>query len=446
MQQKEIAGLKIHSVGKKELLETLLLRISSGQHTFITTPYSEFLFRALQNPETMSLLNKADFALPDGIGLFWASKYLSIPLTAKSYPGKILQAFWQLKYSLAAILLYPKWIKSAFVEKIPGSDLVWDMAKMANDNGWSIYLLGGYGETAKLAAERLKIENSKLKIAGTSSKNPEDKTIIDDIKMSYADIVLVAYGPIKQEQWIVDNMDMLPAKLYIGLGGTFDYLAGVKTPPPKFIRYVGLEWLWRLFTQPKRYGRIWQATYGLIDSLIRYKVFKSLPFRPNAVSVIINNDNKIFIGKYNSQKAAIKKLGRATSDFHDYWQFPQGGIEAWENPVEGARRELVEETGMNTVLFLGFASRTYSYEWVKMAYRPLLVNKHYQFKGQEQHIAFFHFSGPESEIRLEKNEFLEYRWIAPENLVNSISHEKRPLAQIVLEELPKFLEKIKYKC
>src|SRR5580704_6968104 len=104
MSKVDIAGLKIDAITKKEFLDLVLARIKSGQKTFVTTPYSEFLYYGFQNPEVFDVLNKADFALADGIGIFWAKKYLELPLTAKSYWGKIIQAAWQMNYSLAAII------------------------------------------------------------------------------------------------------------------------------------------------------------------------------------------------------------------------------------------------------------------------------------------------------------------------------------------------------
>ncbi len=272
----DIAGLKIDSLNKQELLDLMLERIKTNQKTWVTTVYSEFLYAGLKGPTIMEMLNKADIAVPDGIGIFWAKRYLSLCLTVKNYWLKILQAFWQAKYSLLAILLYPRWIKSAFPEKIVGADLVWDIAKMAGDNDLSIYLLGGFGNTPNIVNSKLKAQNPKLKTAGCSNKNPDDISLINDINQSAPDILFVAYGPIKQEKWIYENLSKLPSvKLAMGVGGSFDYIAGKRLAPATIIRKIGLEWLWRLFTQPHRIRRISNATFGLIFRLIKYKA-KSL--------------------------------------------------------------------------------------------------------------------------------------------------------------------------
>ena len=205
MEKIDIAGLKINAITKQELLDSLSQRIQSNQKTWVTTVYSEFLYAGLKDPKIMELLNQADIAVPDGIGIFWAHRFLSIPLTAKNYWLKILQALWQVKYSLVAILFYPKYIHSTLSdgrekvrnsdfqnnednegrqklgEKIVGADLIWDIAKKAAAQNLSIYLLGGFGDTPELVAEKLakdinlgRIVYLSLNIAGYSNKNPND--------------------------------------------------------------------------------------------------------------------------------------------------------------------------------------------------------------------------------------------------------------------------------
>ena len=443
MKKIDVAGLKLDSITKRELLDVLSNRLKNGQKTFITTPYSEFLYRGLLDPELMDVFNQADFSVPDGIGLFWAKKYLSIPLTAQSNYGKIFQAVWQIKYSLAAILFRPSYIRSAFAEKIPGSDLIWDIAQLAAENNWTIYLLGGFGNTPQLAAEKIQhyTDHTLLVlgrepreyapiIAGYSAKNPDDPTVIDDIKKSNADMVLVAYGPGKQEQWIVTHKDELPGKLFIGLGGTFDYLAGKQIPPPAAIRFIGLEWLWRLFTQPRRWRRIWQATAGLALQLMKYKFFTSYPYRKNVVNVIVNTDNKIFIARRNPEKH--KDLGLYSDPV--YWLLPQGGVDGQEDLIAAARRETMEETGLKNLDLLFTAQDVYAYDW-NFSQRPIKSNLHFPFRGQSQSLVGFRYNGSDSEIYLDKYELLEYRWVDPTEAVSLVHKEKKIITALAIEHL-----------
>ena len=70
------------------------------------------------------------------------------------------------------------------------------------------------------------------------------------------DVVLVAFGMPKQERWIARNLDRLPsARVAVGIGGSLDYLAGAAKPPPPIVHAIGLEWLWRLVRDPRRWRR-----------------------------------------------------------------------------------------------------------------------------------------------------------------------------------------------
>lgn len=446
MNKVDVAGLKIDAITKEQFLAAALARIKSGQRTSVFTPYSEFLYHSFQAPKLLEVFNSADFSVADGIGIFWAKRYLEIPLTAKSYWGKILQALWQLKYSLAAILFNPGWVKSALPEKIVGADLIWDLAKLAANNNFSIFLLGGFGDTPKIVAEKLSAsivrgrELSKyLKIAGYSNKGPDDLSVIEDVNRANPDLIFVAYGPIKQEKWIYENLPKLNTKLAIGVGGSFDYIAGKKSAPPKFIRYSGLEWLWRLFTQPKRVKRIINATFGLMLFLLRYKIFMSYPYRQNVVSVILNNKNNILVCRRNPNYRDGRKFGLGKNDLVNYWQFPQGGIENNEDVKQTALRECREEVGLTKLLILKVSPTKVSYLYPNEK-RPLFGNSS-RYKGQHQSIVYLRLEQPQEVTKIDDIEFIDYKWVPLEKLVDEVHEHRKEIAQIVQRDLKKMQEK-----
>jgi N-acetylglucosaminyldiphosphoundecaprenol N-acetyl-beta-D-mannosaminyltransferase len=273
MPKVDVAGLKLDAITKAEFLGELHSRIARKEQAFVVTPYSEFLYSALRDPKLMALFNSADISIVDGIGVLWAHRYLSIPLTRKSYLGKIFQAVWQMVYSGAGILLAPKTLYKTFPEKITGADVVWDIARLASEKNYSIYLLGAQGDIAQRAGEKLRAKYHNLKVAGSSNKSPgQEAEIIPEINQSGADILFVAYGPPRQEQWIFDNKGKLTTKVMVGLGGTFDYITGERSQPPRFMRRIGLEWLFRLITQPSRLIRIKRGVLDLIIDMVRYKL------------------------------------------------------------------------------------------------------------------------------------------------------------------------------
>ena len=271
----DLLGVKINAEPKETILREIGGLLQKGRPIFITTPYSESVVAAQKDEEFRNVLNSADFALPDGIGLLWAAKFLNTP-PPQAWGGQGRgRWFWlvgELLKSLLAIIFYPKYIRDPIPEKISGSEFVWDLTRLAAQNNYSIYLLGGFAQTAALVAQRLKSLFPNLKIAGTYPGNPSEQGIVEKINGARPDFLFVAFGPKTQEKWISQSLPKLRIRLAIGLGGTFDYLAGKRPYRPKKWALRGLEWLWRLLTQPWRLGRIFRGVGGLIYYSFRFKV------------------------------------------------------------------------------------------------------------------------------------------------------------------------------
>jgi N-acetylglucosaminyldiphosphoundecaprenol N-acetyl-beta-D-mannosaminyltransferase len=268
-----IAGLRVAAEKKPDVLSYIQQRMRAGQVTVVSTVYSEFLYAALQNHSVMDTLNRADVAVADGVGVVWAHEFLSAPLAARNKVIRCLVAFWQMVRTGASILLFPRTIYKTIPEKIVGADLSWDLGALAAQEGVSVFLLGGHDNVPEVVAKKLQARFPNLTIAGASNADyPGTEELLQKIRESGAAMLFVAWGPIRQERWIIENIKRLPnVKLAIGLGGTFDYIAGRRSAPPQVIRSIGLEWLFRLLTQPHRLPRIYRATFGLVWELIRYK-------------------------------------------------------------------------------------------------------------------------------------------------------------------------------
>lgn len=428
----DVAGLKISPITKTELLKQIAERIKAKQKTFVCTPYSEFLYASFENPDFRQLINTADFAIADGVGILWAKLFLRVPLTLKYFYLNILQAWWQVVWTGASILLQPSLMYKAIPEKIVGADLIWDLAGLAEQNQFTVYLLGGRGVVAELTAKKLRQKFPNLKIVGTSNKEMDDESILADLTEAKPDMLFVAFKAQAAEQWIAQNLPKIPVNFAIALGGTFDYVAGFKMQPPKFVRSVGLEWLYRLITQPSRIRRIFNATWGMVLGLVRYKVYASRDFRANGAAVVINKEGKILLCR---RVPGYAKSGASPKIYlSDYWQFPQGGLEKNEDPILGTQRELREETGITSVEVIGEAKYKNSYTW-NNATRRLIRFDVYPFQGQIQVTVFFKFTGDESEVKLDQRELVDFVWLSPEDLLRSIHPERRPHAEIVLAEL-----------
>ena len=250
----DVLGVKINPDSKSTILTEIGSRLDSGKSTFIVTPYSETLVAAQKDEEFRNVLNSADLAVPDGAGVVWAASFLE---------------------------------KIQF-ERTPGRDFFLDLCALAESRGESVFLLGGFGDTPEIVGQKLKEKFPHLKIAGTSNYPPplarggdggeveptgeKNSKIINLINSSNTDFLFVALGPISQEKWIFHNLPNLRVRLAMGVGGTFDYIAGKRPLPPQFLASAGLEWLWRLLTQPWRFFRILKGVLGLIWYVIRARM------------------------------------------------------------------------------------------------------------------------------------------------------------------------------
>ncbi len=225
----------------------------------IVTPNPEIVLEANKNSEYMEVLNNADMSIPDGMGILWASKFKKIT-EAENNKWKRLSKFF---ISLGFTALSKKYATTEIPERVTGVDLMEKICAMAGERGHSIFLLGAAEGVAEKTAVKLIQKYPNLKIVGTFAGTPseEDETdIVELINSTKPEIIFVAYGAPKQELWLSRNLRKLETvRVGMGVGGSFDFIAGVQKRAPVKLRKAGLEWLYRLYKQPSRVKRIWNA-------------------------------------------------------------------------------------------------------------------------------------------------------------------------------------------
>lgn len=254
----DVAGVKITNISRQEAIEEVSKIVRSDKSGYIVTPYSELVVFALKHSAYKNILNNSVLSLPDGIGILWSAKYLS----------SMKVGLWR---SLFAIIFDRAYIRSVIKERISGSEFIYDIAKLAAEKNYSLSLVGGSNNVAAQSAHELKKLFPNLNIKLALSGRPFDEKIVQEINQSDSDILAICYSPPKQEMWLAQNLDKLGVRVAIGLGGTFDYLAKKRLMAPKFMRLAGLEWLWRVITQPWRLARIWNAVPVFIWEIYKYK-------------------------------------------------------------------------------------------------------------------------------------------------------------------------------
>jgi N-acetylglucosaminyldiphosphoundecaprenol N-acetyl-beta-D-mannosaminyltransferase len=166
-------------------------------------------------------------------------------------------------------------------ERVAGVDIVRQFATTARDNGFRIFLLGAAPGIAERTAAFLQKENPGLQIAGTFSGSPrseDEEMICSMIEKAKPHVLLVAYGPPQQDLWIARTQQRLKIPIAMGVGGTFDFIAGVAIRAPLWIQRIGMEWLFRLIREPWRLRRqtsLFVFVFQILKQTVHQRLNKS---------------------------------------------------------------------------------------------------------------------------------------------------------------------------
>lgn len=220
----EILGVRVDDVTYDGLLDSVDAFVASAEPHQVVTVNVEMLVAARDDPELTRTLQGSALNVADSVGVMFAARLM----------GRALQ------------------------ERVTGSDGIYRLAEHCARNRYRLYLLGAAPGVAELVAERLSEANPGLEIAGTYAGSPraeEEGDIIDRVRMADADVLLVAYGVPAEEKWIARNREQLGVAVMVGVGGAFDFVAGVTRRAPVWMRRCGLEWLYRLVQEPWRWRR-----------------------------------------------------------------------------------------------------------------------------------------------------------------------------------------------
>jgi len=223
-----ILGISIH---KLDFAATLAQIESWIEHApvhaihQICTVNPEFIMDARYDPNFAAVLQRADLRVPDGIGVLWAARLFGSPLR----------------------------------ERVTGSDGIYRICEKAGASGWSVYFLGAAPSVAEQVAASLQQRYAGLIVSGTHGGSPaaaDWPMIQQQLAMAQPDILFVAFGHPRQDFWIDQHRHELPVKVAIGVGGAFDFVAGVTQRAPRWVQRLGLEWLHRLIREPWRWRRM----------------------------------------------------------------------------------------------------------------------------------------------------------------------------------------------
>ncbi len=240
----EIYGIRIDDLSEKTLISQSSFWLDDNQQHVVFTPNPEFVLMSLKNPSFKNMLNRSDLNIPDGVGL---------------------------RFAIAALT-------DAYLEhRHTGVDYVLHLARLCEKRDKHLLLFGGGKDYALQASKALQKQFPKLKVShmnpgylsGGVGDVPFTQRHTEQIQALAPDVIAVALGQGKQEQFLLQHMSKFPTvKIGVGVGGSFESIAGIKKRAPHMMRKAGLEWVWRFMIEPSRASRIFAAFPGFPTKVV----------------------------------------------------------------------------------------------------------------------------------------------------------------------------------
>ncbi len=220
----EIFGIRVDAVDAGQAVARVIDMAQADRASYVVTPNVEIVMAARSDEDLRRSLNGADLSVGDGIGLVWASRVLGRPL-----PGRV-----------------------------SGIDLMTDLLREAPRHGLRVFLLGSTQEIVTAAAERIRstLGTEVVEFHHGFFSEEEEPTIIGSILRTRPHIIFVGMGSPRQELWMARTAGLIGRGVMIAVGGSFDVISGAKRRAPSLLRKLGLEWLFRLISEPRRLLRM----------------------------------------------------------------------------------------------------------------------------------------------------------------------------------------------
>lgn len=219
-------GMRVDRVdmdGALALIEGFIA--SGGPPRHVLTADASMVVTAAQDPEFARIADKADLVTPDGAGILWAAKRVGAPIRAK----------------------------------VSGVDLSAHLCRLSAEKGWRLFFFGAAPGVAEEAAARMRARFPSTNIVGWRDgffQTADEATVVEQIKAARPDVLLVALGIPKQEKFIDRHKAALGVPVSVGVGGTFDVFSGTVKRAPVWMQNSGLEWAYRLASNPKKISKV----------------------------------------------------------------------------------------------------------------------------------------------------------------------------------------------
>jgi N-acetylglucosaminyldiphosphoundecaprenol N-acetyl-beta-D-mannosaminyltransferase len=238
----EVWGLPLTPITFEQTLDAVEHLIDAGNPSIVITANLNYAMITAANPALDRVNRSAAFVVADGAPLVWASRHASTPLP----------------------------------ERVAGSDLVPALCGRLAPRGGRVFLLGGAPGVAAEAGNVLTNQFPGLQVVGAetppfrSLSSSETTDLVARIRDAKPDLLFVAFGQPKGELWLAEHLRQLGVPVCLQIGASLDMLIGRVRRAPRWVRRVGLEWAWRIATEPRRLGpRYAQNAWFLLGQLLR---------------------------------------------------------------------------------------------------------------------------------------------------------------------------------
>lgn len=220
-----IFGVPFSQLNFQDTVKLLTEAVRTRKPTHVITANPIMVMEAQGKPDYLDMMKRAELIVPDGAGIVWAAGYIGNPVA----------------------------------EKVAGIELLNELFRLGEEKGWKVFLLGASEEVIQEAANRLKGNYPKIQLVGVRNgffKSDQDEEVIREILAAEPDLLFVGRGADTQEPWIDQYKSRMKVPVMMGVGGSFDIVAGKLKRAPKLFIKLRLEWFYRLLQEPWRYKRM----------------------------------------------------------------------------------------------------------------------------------------------------------------------------------------------
>ena len=238
-----ILGVGVSAVNMDQVVAAMGEWIARRQKTYICLAPAHAIMGCVDDVDLCRVYNRSGLTVPDGMPIAWLLR----------------------------------WRGYSHVERVYGPDLMMAVCKRSVKEGWRHYFYGGAEGVTERLIQKLLLACPGLQIAGWETppfrvaSSQERQRTIERVHAARADILWIGIGSPRQELWMAQHVRMLDVPVMVGVGAAFDFLSGCKPQAPRWMQRSGLEWLFRLCSEPRRLWRRYLLGYPRFVALLFFQ-------------------------------------------------------------------------------------------------------------------------------------------------------------------------------